>query len=91
MGTRKKKGDVNFPPDVKSGTTSEKDFGRTDRYANKDDQKNGNFTTTGDDTSWDTGRTSSPGRGSHNENDLRQADAESPGVSGPGADPDDAA
>lgn len=75
--------DNNFPPDTKSGTTDEQDFGRTDRYANKDDEKNFNFTTTGDGTSWDNGRNSSITDGTRLENDLREADAESPGVAGP--------
>jgi hypothetical protein len=74
--------DRNFPPDTKSGTTKEKDFGRTDRYANKDDDQHFNFTTTGDATAWDTGRDSSITNGTRAENDLRQADAESPGVTG---------
>lgn len=73
----------NFPPDEQSGTTSEKDFGRTDRYANKDDGKNFNFVTTGDGTSWDTGRNSSVTDGSRLEDDVREADAETPGVPGP--------
>ena len=42
-----------------------------------------NFTTTGDGTAWDSGRTSSIARGSAVENDLRSADAEAPGVPGP--------
>jgi len=75
--------DKNIPPDTHSGTTEEKDFGRTDRYANKDDEKNFNFTTTGDGTAWDSGRTSSITEGTRVENDLREADAESPGVNGP--------
>lgn len=78
--------DSNFPPDTKSGTTDEKDFGRTDRYANKDDEKDFNFTTTGDGTSWDSGRESSVTRGTRVENDLREADAETPGGSGPKVD-----
>ena len=73
----------NFPPDTHSGTTEAEDFGRTDRYANKDDEKNFNFTTTGDGTAWDTGRNSSITDGTRLENDLREADAESPGVAGP--------
>ena len=74
--------DRDFPPDKKSGTTEEKDFGRTDRYANKDDEKNFNFTTTGDGTAWDTGRNSSITNGIRVENDLREGDAEAPGVAG---------
>ena len=81
--------DKNFPPDTSSGTTSEKDFGRTDRYANKDDEKNFNFTTTGDGTAWDSGRTSSITDGTSLENDMRAADAEAPGVSGPKPNRDD--
>ena len=41
------------------------------------------FTTTGDGTAWDSGRTSSITRGSQVEKDLREGDAESPGVTGP--------
>lgn len=78
-----------LPPDTKSGTTDEEDFGRTDRYANKDREKDFNFTTTGDGTAWDTGRTSSITGGSRIEKDLREADAESPGVSGPKPNRDD--
>jgi hypothetical protein len=74
--------DSNPPADTSSGTTSEKDFGKTDRYANKDREQDFNFTTTGDGSAWDSGRSSSAGRGTHNENDLREADAEAPGVSG---------
>ena len=73
---------VNFPPDTESGTTDEQDFGRSDRYANKDDEKNFNFTTTGDGTAWDSGRNSSIAHGTPAEEDLRSADAEVPGVSG---------
>ncbi len=75
--------DAKIHPDTHSGTTEEKDFGRTDRYANKDDEKNFNFTTTGDRTAWDSGRTSSVAEGTRLENDLREGDAESPGVTGP--------
>ena len=71
--------DNNFPPDTKSGTTEEKDFGRTDRYANKDNEQDFNFTTTGDGTAWDRGLNSSITDGTRVENDLREADAESPG------------
>jgi hypothetical protein len=75
--------DKNFPPDTQSGSTDEKDFGRTDRYANKDDEKNFNFTTTGDGTAWDSGRTSSITDGTRVEKDLHEGDAEAPGVNGP--------
>jgi hypothetical protein len=75
--------DKNFPPDTQSGSTDEKDFGRTDRYANKDDEKNFNFTTTGDGTAWDSGRTSSITDGTRVEKDLQEGDAEAPGVNGP--------
>lgn len=53
-----------------------------DRERKEDDEKDFTFTTTGDGTAWDTGRTSSITEGSRVENDLREADAESPGVSG---------
>lgn len=56
---------------------------KRDRDASNDDEKNFNFTTTGDGTSWDSGRTSSVTEGTRLENDLREADAESPGVPGP--------
>jgi hypothetical protein len=77
--------DRNVSSDTKSGTTAEKDFGRTDRYANqdKDNKQNVNFTTTGDGTAWDSGRGSSITNGTRLENDVREADAEAPGVSGP--------
>lgn len=80
MADKDKEQDRNFPPDTKSGTTDEKDFGRTDRYANKDNEKDFNFTTTGDGTAWDSGRTSSVTEGSRVENDLREGDAEAPGM-----------
>lgn len=38
--------------------------------------------TTGDGTAWDTGRNSSVTEGTRGENDLREADAEAPGVAG---------
>ncbi len=41
------------------------------------------FTTTGDGTAWDSGRTSSITEGSRIEKDVREGDAEAPGVSGP--------
>lgn len=41
------------------------------------------FTTTGDGTAWDTGRSSSITQGSRVEKDLREGDAESAGVVGP--------
>ena len=41
------------------------------------------FTTTGDGTAWDSGRTSSVTGGSRIDKDLREADAEAPGVTGP--------
>ena len=82
MAEQNEQDDTNFPPDTQSGTTDEKDFGRSDRYANKDDEKNFNFMTTGDGTAWDSGRTSSVTDGTRLENDRHEADAESPGVTG---------
>ena len=52
-----------------------------DKPENKD--RNPGFTSTGDGTSWDSGRNSSIAEGSRVEKDLREADAESPGVAGP--------
>jgi hypothetical protein len=83
MAEQNEQDDTNFPPDTQSGTTDEKDFGRSDRYANKDDEKNFNFTTTGEGTAWDSGRTSSITEGTRLENELHEVDAGSPGVTGP--------
>lgn len=51
----------------------------------KDDQNRTDvdFTITGDSTAWDSGRNSSITDGSRVERDLRESDAEAPGVSGP--------
>lgn len=68
-------------PDPKAGTTSEKDFGKTDRYANEDQEDTDfNVRNMGDDTAWDSGRGASITRGTRVENDTRAADAETPGV-----------
>ena len=67
-------------PETEGGTTSERDFGKTDRYANKDDAEGDNFRTIGDGSSWDSGRGASIAHGTHNETDMRAADAETPGV-----------
>ena len=74
--------------DARTGTTREKDFGRTDRYQNKD-ERDFNVRNVGDDTAWDSGRGASIGHGTHSENDVRSADAETPGVKTKKADPDD--
>ena len=42
----------------------------------------------GDGTAWDTGRGASIGHGTHSENDVRNADAETPGVKTRDADED---
>lgn len=67
-------------PDTDSGTTHESDFGRTDRYATKDDEEHFNVRNIGDGTAWDSGRGASIGHGTHSESDRRSADAETPGV-----------
>lgn len=67
-------------PETESGTTSEEDFGKSDRYANKDDEKAFNFRTTGDGTAWDSGRDASIADGTRVETDTRAGDAENPGV-----------
>lgn len=54
-----------------------------DRGKPEDKDRKPEFTTTGDGTSWDSGRNSSIAEGSRVEKDLREADAESPGVAGP--------
>jgi hypothetical protein len=79
MPDEKRKGRKGVQPDPASGTTSEADFGKTDRYANKDEEPF-NFQTTGDGNEWDSGRNSSISRGSALENDVRKGDAETPGV-----------
>jgi hypothetical protein len=74
-------------PDAGMADRSEDDSRRDERDTDV------TFTTTGDGTGWDSGRTSSVTGGSRLENDLREADAESPGVPGPkpyrGGSPDD--
>jgi hypothetical protein len=67
-------------PETESGTTSERDFGKTDRYANTDEGKNFNFRVLGDETTRDTGREASVTEATRVENDVRAADAEAPGV-----------
>lgn len=67
-------------PETEGGTTSEADFGKSDRYANKDEGKGFNFRTTGDGTSRDSGRDASITDGTRVETDSRAADAENPGV-----------
>jgi hypothetical protein len=67
-------------PETESGTTAERDFGKTDRYANKDEGKDFNFRTTGDGTAWDSGRDASVTDGTRTQTDTRAADAETPGV-----------
>ena len=74
-------------PHIESGTTDEKDFGKTDRYATKDGGKDFNFRVTGDGTSWDSGRESSITRGSSVETDTQAADVETPGVTTQPASP----
>ena len=67
-------------PETEAGTTSEKDFGKTDRYANADEGKDFNFRSTGDGTAWDSGRNASVTDGTRLETETRAADAETPGV-----------
>jgi hypothetical protein len=67
-------------PETEGGTTSERDFGKTDRYANTDEGGDFNFRVVGDGTAWDSGRNASIAHGTHSENDVRGADAETPGV-----------
>jgi hypothetical protein len=67
-------------PETEVSTTEERDFGKTDRYANVDEGKDFNFRTMGDGTAWDSGREASVTRGSAVESETRAADAEAPGV-----------
>jgi hypothetical protein len=67
-------------PETESGTTAERDFGKTDRYANKDEGTDFNFRTTGDGSSWDNGRQASISEGTRVETGTRAADSETPGV-----------
>jgi hypothetical protein len=67
-------------PETESGTTAERDFGKTDRYANKDEGKDFNVRMTGDGTAWDSGREASITGGTAVETDTRATDAEAPGV-----------
>lgn len=74
------RGVENAAPDTTSGTTAERDFGRSDRYANKDRPEEFNVRMTGDRTAWDTGRGASVTRGTAVDTDTRIADAETPGL-----------
>jgi hypothetical protein len=65
---------------TESGTTHEADFGKTDRYATKDDEEHFNVRNIGDDTAWDSGRGASIGHGTHSVTDTPSAAAEAPGV-----------
>ena len=67
-------------PETEGGSTSERDFGKTDRYANTDEGKDFNYRNMGDGTSWDTGRNASVTDGTRGETETRAADAETPGV-----------
>ena len=67
-------------PETEGATTSERDFGKTDRYANTDEGKDSNYRVVGDGTAWDSGREASIAHGARAGNDVRAADAEAPGV-----------
>ena len=67
-------------PDAEPATNSERDFGKTDRYANQDQGKNFNVRNIGDGTVWDTGRDAAITDGTRGEAETRAADAETPGV-----------
>jgi hypothetical protein len=67
-------------PETESGTTADRDFGKSDRYTNKDEGRDANFRTMGDGSAWDSGREASIAEGTHVETDIRAADAETPGV-----------
>jgi hypothetical protein len=67
-------------PETASGTTDERDFGKSDRYTNKDEGRAANFRTTGDGSAWDSGREASITDGTAVETDIRATDAETPGV-----------
>jgi hypothetical protein len=67
-------------PETEGATTAERDFGKTDRYANTDEGKDFNYRVVGDGTAWDSGRDASIAHGTRSENDVRAADAETPGV-----------
>lgn len=66
-------------PETEGGSTSERDFGKTDRYANKDEAEDENRMI-GEGTAWDSGREASIARGTGVESDTRAADAETPGM-----------
>lgn len=74
-------------PDTDAGSTSERDFGKTDRYANRDEVPDPDVRIIGDGTAWDNGRDAS--RGTRAETDTRAADAETPGVAPRPASPPD--
>jgi hypothetical protein len=66
-------------PETEPGTPSERDFGKSDRHANED-QEGFSFRTMGDETAWDAGREASITDGSRIESETRAADAGTPGV-----------
>lgn len=67
-------------PETDAGSTSARDFGKSDRYANRDEVEGDNVRMIGDETAWDSGREASITRGSGVESDTRAADAETPGM-----------
>lgn len=67
-------------PETSPGTTRDEDFGKSDRYANKDDSEAFNVRTMGDGTAWDSGREAAITDGTRTESGTRAADAETPGV-----------
>lgn len=67
-------------PDPEPGTISQRDFGRTDRYANQDQEKDVNVRKTGDGTSRETGREAPVTGGTHVETDTRSGETGTPGV-----------
>lgn len=67
-------------PETRPGTTREEDFGKSDRYANKDGSDTFNVRTMGDETAWDAGREAAITGGTRGGTETRAADAETPGV-----------
>ncbi len=70
----------NSAADNDAGSPRESDFGKTDRYANRDEDAELNVRNIGDGSEWDNGRSASIGHGTHSVSDTRSGNAETPGV-----------
>ena len=72
--------DSGIVPDAEPAVSSERDFGKTGRYANQDQGKNFNVRNIGDGTALDLGRGAASTDATRIETETRAADEETPGV-----------